>query len=108
MTANFASLMSVPVKELPRSMTEPAMISSVDYGLLVNRYELARYNGCTDELPILIAYAGRVYDVTGRTPWDDGVNWRRYAGRDCTVELREHPRRDALLVSLPCVGVLED
>jgi predicted heme/steroid binding protein len=108
MAARLASLMSVPVKKLSRSMKQATKTSCVDYGLLLNRYELARYDGCTGELPVLIAYRGRIYDVTGRKPWKGEVNWRRYAGRDCTAELRAHPRRVSLLTSSPCVGVLED
>lgn len=108
MTANFASLMSVPVRKTPPILAETASVASVEYGLLLNRYELARYDGCTEELPLLIAYRGRIYDVTDRPPWDEGVNWRRYAGHDCTAELRKHPRRDSLLTSVPCVGVLDD
>jgi predicted heme/steroid binding protein len=108
MRASVASLMSVPVNKLPQSVVGVATVASADYGLILNRCELARYNGRTEELPVLIAYKGRIYDVTGRTPWNGDKNWQRYAGRDCTANMRAHPRRDALLDSLPCVGMLED
>lgn len=108
MRANSASLMSVPVKKMPAILAETAVVSSVEYGLLMNRYELSRYDGATDGLPVLIAYKGRIYDVTDREPWDPDDDRQRYAGKDCTAELCAHPRRDALLAGVPCVGVLED
>jgi predicted heme/steroid binding protein len=108
MTSSLETLMSVPVRRVPRPLVGSALISHTDYGLLLNRCELARYDGCTDELPALIGYRGRVYDVTGRSPSNGQFSWLHYAGRDCTAELRRHPRRDSLLTDLPCVGVLED
>lgn len=100
--------MSVPVKIARGSLAENAMNASVDYGLLLNRRELARYDGHTDELPVLIGYRGRIYDATGRKPVNGDDRWQRYAGRDCTADLCAHPRRNAWLMSLPCVGALED
>lgn len=108
MAASFASLMSVPVNRVPAPIAETITVSPIDYGLLLNRGELARFDGCTDELPVLIAYRGRIYDVTGRAPLNGEINWRRHAGKDCTAVLRVHPRRDVLLTSFPCVGALED
>jgi predicted heme/steroid binding protein len=108
MTARFASLMSVPVKRIAGSMATTAAALQLDYGLLLNRRELARFDGCTDELPVLIAYRGRIYDVTGCAPLAGEINWRHYAGKDCTAVFSAHPRRDALLTSFPCVGALED
>jgi predicted heme/steroid binding protein len=108
MTASSASLMSVPLKRIPASASGKSTVSYLDYGLLLNPYELARYNGSTDELPILIAYRGRIFDVTGCKPWSGMDRWGHYAGRDCTAELRKHPRCDSLLTAMPCVGLLED
>lgn len=108
MSASAVSLMSVPVNKLPQFVVGTSTVASADYGLILNRSELARYDGHTDELPILIAYKGRVYDVTGRRPWNGDKSWRRYAGRDCTANVRAHPRHDSLLDSVPCVGMLED
>lgn len=108
MRASVASLMSVPVNKLPQSVVGTATVTSADYGLILNRCELARYDGHTEELPILIAYKGRVYDVTGFKPWNGDESWRRYAGRDCTANMRAHPGRNSLLDSIPCVGMLED
>lgn len=108
MTACFASLMSVPVKNTRGSMAEAVINPAVDYGLILNRHELARYDGRSSQLPVFVAYRGRVYDATGHKPLRGSDGWRRYAGRDCTADLRAHPRRAARLVSLPCVGALED
>jgi predicted heme/steroid binding protein len=108
MTNSSASLMSVPIKPMPSSLVETTMALSVDYGLLLNRRELSRFNGRTDELPVLIAYRGRLYDVTGSAPWGGETNWRRYAGRDCTALLRMRHDCDLLLTAIPCVGALED
>lgn len=108
MTTVNASLMSVPVKHMQSLVAETTMALSADYGLLLNRRELRRFNGCTDELPVLIAYQGRIYDVTNRAPWNRENNWRCHAGTDCTALLRAHPDRDLLLTSVPCVGALED
>lgn len=108
MRASAASLMSVPVNRLPQIVAGMSMVESADYGLILNRSELARYDGHVEELPILIAYKGRVYNVTGRKPWDGDKTWRRYAGKDCTANVRSHPRRGSLLDTVPCVGMLED
>lgn len=108
MTTCSASLMSVPVKNTRGSILGNPTNSPNDYGLLLNRHELARYDGCIDELPILVAYRGRIYDATDRKLDYDDDSWRRYAGRDCTADLLAHPRRNAWLMSLPCVGALED
>jgi predicted heme/steroid binding protein len=108
MTALFGNLMSVPVRRGLRPFVGPATIAHGEYGLLVNRFELARYDGCIDQLPVLIGYRGRVYDITGRDSLEDEISWQRYAGRDCTTELSRHPRFRTLLAGLPCVGLLED
>ncbi len=80
MSAMFASLMSVPVQRVADSMVATYTASQLAYGLLLNRRELARFDGCTDELPVLIAYRGRIYDVAGRAPLNGEINWRCYAG----------------------------
>ncbi len=108
MTACFGSLMSVPVRDRQGSMSGVVINPAVDYGLLLNRHELARYDGRSDELPVFIGYRGRVYDATGHKLFCGSDSWRSYAGRDCTADLRAYPRRAARLVSLPCVGALED
>ncbi len=108
MTACFGSLMSVPVKDPRESMSGVVINPVLDYGLLLNRHELARYDGRSDELPVFIGYQGRVYDATDHKPSHGSNGWRSYAGRDCTADLRAHPRRAARLISLPCVGALED
>jgi hypothetical protein len=66
MTTTYASLISIPVRPIASPLAEIAMALSIDYGLLLNRRELGHFDGCTDELPVLIAYHGRIYDVTGR------------------------------------------
>src|SRR5680860_417498 len=108
MRASAASLMSVPVNRMPQLVAGTSAVTSADYGLILNRSELARYDGHMEELPVLIAYKGRVYDVTGRKPWNGDKTWRRYAGRDCTTKVHAHPRGDWLLDAVPCVGMLED
>ena len=108
MRASAASLMSVPVNKMPQFVVGASPVVSADYGFILNRSELARYDGRVEELPILIACQGRVYNVTGRKPWNGDKTWRRYAGRDCTASVRAHRRRESLLDSVPCVGMLED
>ena len=49
------------------------------------RAKLAAYNGKTPGRRMLIAYKGKVYDVTRSYPWALGVHWARvHAGEDLT------------------------
>ena len=73
------------------------------------RAELALYNGRNANLPMLIAYKGRIYDVTHSYPWAGGVHWARLrAGEDHTGNLIAAPHGEDMLERVPCVGVLED
>jgi predicted heme/steroid binding protein len=73
------------------------------------RAELALYNGRDPSLPVLIAYKGKVYDVTRSYPWAGGVHWARlYAGEDQTGKLIAAPHGEEMLQRVPCVGLLED
>jgi predicted heme/steroid binding protein len=54
-----------------------------------SRAQLAQHNGSDPNLPILIAYKGKVYDVTASYPWAKGSHWGAHrAGQDLTGCLR--------------------
>jgi predicted heme/steroid binding protein len=78
----------------------------------VQRYtgaELARYDGTDPTLPVLIAYMGRVYDVTASFPWAKGSHWGGLrAGQDLTGRLKESIHGEEMLARIPCVGELVD
>jgi predicted heme/steroid binding protein len=67
---------------------------------------LARYDGTDPHLAVLIAYRGRVYDVSGRFMWMNGRHFWLRAGRDLTGDLREAPHGEEMLEDVPCVGRL--
>jgi predicted heme/steroid binding protein len=73
-----------------------------------SRAELAEYDGSDPARPTLIAYKGRVYDVTGSYPWARGKHWGVHAGEDLTGRLQDSIHGEEMLERVPCVGLLED
>jgi predicted heme/steroid binding protein len=70
------------------------------------REELAEFNGAPG-LPFLIAYEGKVYDVTPSYHWRDGRHHALHqVGKDLTEELKNSPHGLDLLKRFPVVGVL--
>jgi predicted heme/steroid binding protein len=70
------------------------------------RDELRQYTG-RDGMPALIAYEGKVYDVSASFLWRDGRHQALHlAGADLTADLAEAPHGDELLEPFPVVGVL--
>ncbi len=73
------------------------------------RAELARCDGTDPALPVLIAYRGRVYDVTWSFPWAKGRHWNGLrAGQDLTGRLKESIHGEEMLDRVACVGILDD
>lgn len=71
--------------------------------------ELSRYDGTDAGLPNLIAYRGKVYDVTRSYPWARGVHWGDHrAGEDLTGCMKESIHGEEMLARVPCIGVLVD
>jgi predicted heme/steroid binding protein len=71
------------------------------------RAELSRHDGTDPALPVLIAYKGKVYDVTRSFPWAKGSHWGDVrAGQDLTHRLKESIHGEEMLARVPCVGVL--
>lgn len=71
--------------------------------------ELAAYDGSEPARPVLIAYQGKVYDVTRSFPWAKGSHWGDVrAGQDLTGQLKESIHGEEMLARVPCVGVLVD
>jgi predicted heme/steroid binding protein/uncharacterized membrane protein len=69
--------------------------------------ELAAYNGQAGK-PILIAYKGRVIDVTESSLWLNGLHMmRHHAGKDLTDEFKDAPHKADVLDRYPQVGVLK-
>jgi predicted heme/steroid binding protein len=72
-----------------------------------SREALAEYNG-KDGAPAYVAYAGRVYAVSGSFVWRNGRHWVRHQARaDLTDGLRDASHGPELLSRYPCVGMLE-
>jgi len=67
---------------------------------------LAGCDGTDPEKPVLIAYGGRVYDVSRSFMWMNGRHFWLRAGRDLTGRLHEAPHGEEMLAGVPCVGVL--
>jgi predicted heme/steroid binding protein len=71
--------------------------------------ELARHDGSDPDLPVLVAYEGRVYDVTGSYPWARGRHWGDHrAGRDLTARMDPRIHGTEMLARVPCIGILQD
>ena len=68
--------------------------------------ELHKYDG-KDGMPALIAYMGKVYDVSGSFLWQGGVHQAMHlVGVDLTEELDQAPHGAGLLGKFPVVGTL--
>jgi len=67
---------------------------------------LAACDGSDARRPVLIGYAGRVYDVSASFLWMNGRHFWLRAGRDLTDCLAEAPHGAEMLEAVPCVGVL--
>jgi predicted heme/steroid binding protein len=73
------------------------------------RADLARCGGADPSLPVLIAYGGKVYDVTASYPWALGRHWGDHcAGADHTGAMDPRIHGPEMLDRVPCVGVLTD
>jgi predicted heme/steroid binding protein len=71
--------------------------------------ELTRHDGSDPTQPVLIAYEGRVYDVTASLPWHQGSHWEGHrAGQDLTGRIRESIHVKELLARVRCVGVPDE
>jgi len=95
----------------PDKATEPAREDGPG-SILLRRYtraELARHDGCDPGLATLVAYKGKVYDVTASFPWAKGVHWGDHrAGRDLTGRMKESIHGEEMLLRVPCIGELVD
>ena len=70
------------------------------------RDELRRHDG-TNGTPALIAYKGKVYDVSRSFLWQGGRHQAMHAaGADLTDAMADAPHGDDLLEGFPVVGVL--
>jgi len=68
---------------------------------------LAEFSGVVPGRPVLVAYAGSVYDVTGSYPWYGGRHWAcARAGRDETGKFARAPHGTEVFARVPRVGVL--
>jgi predicted heme/steroid binding protein len=66
--------------------------------------ELARYDGSAQGRPVMIAYDGEVYDVSGLFMWQTGRHFWLRAGRDLTGHLHEAPHGKEMLQRARRVG----
>jgi predicted heme/steroid binding protein len=85
--------------------------NSISGGDSVNRVfteeELSKFNG-KDQSSVLIAYDGKVYDVTTSYHWKGGRHHALHqAGQDLTPIMEESPHQADLLIRFPIVGVLK-
>jgi predicted heme/steroid binding protein len=70
--------------------------------------ELATFDG-KDGRPAYIAHAGKVYDVSGSSMWENGLHEDEHAaGVDLTDDMDFAPHNDDVLQDLPVVGRLAE
>jgi predicted heme/steroid binding protein/uncharacterized membrane protein len=65
---------------------------------------------CTgkDGRPVLVAYEGKVYDLSVSKLWGTGLHMNRHqAGKDLTIEIQAAPHTPEVLQKFPQVGVLK-
>lgn len=73
-----------------------------------SREELARHNG-KNRSPALVAYKGKVYDVSGSFFWKDGSHQVLHnAGLDLTDAMKQAPHSGDVFRQFPMVGTLRD
>lgn len=96
------------------SSSAPAEVAAAEAGASASasprRYTLAQLaccDGSDPDMPVLIAYKGKVYDVTASYPWAKGSHWGQLrAGQDHTGHLKESIHGEEMLSRVPCVGLL--
>ncbi|MDD2666243.1 MAG: cytochrome b5 domain-containing protein [Methanocellales archaeon] len=72
------------------------------------RKELVQYNG-KNKAPALIAYKGKVYDVSCSFLWKGGTHQVTHnAGEDLTDGLEKAPHDADLLNNFPVVGTMHE
>lgn len=70
--------------------------------------ELSKYNG-KENMPVYIAYKGKVYDVSNSFLWKGGKHQAMHeTGKDLTDALEEAPHGPDLLEKVPVVGILKE
>ena len=70
--------------------------------------ELTKNNG-KNGLPVLIAYKGKVYDVTKSARWEDGNHENMHdAGKDLTIDLENAPHEPDVMERFPVIGTIGD
>ena len=57
---------------------------------------------------MLVAYEGRVYDVSNSFLWTRGQHFWLRAGRDLSGAMTESPHGKEILERVPCIGRLEE
>jgi len=71
------------------------------------RATLAEFDGKVAGRPVLVAFEGKVYDVTGSYPWHGGWHWGcALAGRDESGKMDETVHGREMLARVTCVGEL--
>ncbi|GAA0076508.1 hypothetical protein UT300005_08860 [Clostridium sp. CTA-5] len=68
--------------------------------------ELAQYNGKNGN-PAYVAIEGIVYDVSGKSVWDNGEHFGLTAGKDLTEQFKSCHGMPKFLSTLPKVGILK-
>jgi len=72
------------------------------------REELARHNGKNGS-PALVAYKGKVYDVSSSFLWKNGSHQVLHnAGLDLTDAMKQAPHNGDVFTQLPMVGTLQN
>ena len=111
-TANgyFGGMLTFPLDEEAPTARRPERIAHVaekpDQEREFTPAELAAGSGA-DGAPVLIAFRGKVYDVSGSGLWEGGDHMdRHHAGHDLTGEFPDAPHGEEVFERYPQVGVL--
>lgn len=66
--------------------------------------ELKKHDGSDPDLPVYVAYNGKVYDVTESPLFQDGMHFEHPSGLDLTDDMEDAPHDDEVMEHCEVVG----
>lgn len=103
---------TAPPSSSPSSLTRPSTMANIG---TISESQLGRYDGSNDNLPILVAIRGKIYDVSsGKSFYGPGGSYAMFSGKDASRALAKMSTKSEDVVadiddlSEKEIGVLDD